>query len=163
MSNEKDTNDPTTGTDEGRDDADSAPSDPAGNGDDAPRNPGDSGSAPDDSAESASDDSGSDGSEEVWDDTVVIEDDPSTDGVGAGREESNGATTDDAEPTEGGIDELGSTVEVEGAEIDDDPDEDDLLGGLKIDTTAELEIPDRLVDQVIGQEHARDVIIKAAK
>ena len=50
---------------------------------------------------------------------------------------------------DGGIDELGSTVEVEGAEIEEDPDEDDLLGGLKIDTTAELEIPDRLVDQVI--------------
>jgi len=65
--------------------------------------------------------------------------------------------------TGGDIDELGSSVEVEGADIDEDPDEDDLLGGLKIDTTAELEIPDRLVDQVIGQEHARDVIIKAAK
>ena len=61
------------------------------------------------------------------------------------------------------IDDLGSTVEVEGAEIDDDPDPDDLLGGLKIDSTSEIEIPDRLVDQVIGQEHARDVIIKAAK
>jgi len=44
----------------------------------------------------------------------------------------------------GDIDELGSSVEVEGADIDEDPDEDDLLGGLKIDTTAELEIPDRL-------------------
>ena len=110
MSNEKDTNDPTTGNDEGRDDTGSAPSEAAGNGDDAPRNPGDSGSAPDDSAESASDDSGGEDSEEVWDDTVVIEDDPSTDGVGAGREESTGATTDDAEPTEGGIDELGAVL-----------------------------------------------------
>ena len=66
-------------------------------------------------------------------------------------------------PDDGGIDDLGSTVEVEGAEIEEDPDEDDLLGGLKIDTTSEISIPDRLVDQVIGQEHARDVIIKAAK
>jgi Lon-like ATP-dependent protease len=37
------------------------------------------------------------------------------------------------------------------------------LGGLRFETTAEIAVPDRLVDQVIGQEHARDVIMKAAK
>ena len=60
--------------------------------------------------------------------------------------------------------ELGSEVEVEedaGAEVADE--EDDLLGGLQIDSTAEIEVPDRLVDQVIGQDHARDVVKKAAK
>jgi Lon-like ATP-dependent protease len=67
------------------------------------------------------------------------------------------------EPTdEPGIEDLGSDVEVD-AEVADEVDEDDLLGGLKIDSTAEIEVPDRLVDQVIGQEHARDVIMKAAK
>ena len=60
------------------------------------------------------------------------------------------------------IDDLGSNVEVE-ADIADDVDEDDLLGGLLIDSTDEIEVPDRLVDQVIGQEHARDVVMKAAK
>jgi len=59
------------------------------------------------------------------------------------------------------IEDLGSDVEIE-AEIDEDA-EDDLLGGLKIDSTADIEVPDRLVDQVIGQEHARDVVMKAAK
>ncbi|WP_224269925.1 ATP-dependent protease LonB [Haloprofundus salinisoli] len=60
------------------------------------------------------------------------------------------------------IDDLGSDVEIS-ADIADDVDEDDLLGGLQIDTTEDIEVPDRLVDQVIGQEHARDVILKAAK
>ncbi|WP_224332532.1 ATP-dependent protease LonB [Haloprofundus halobius] len=60
------------------------------------------------------------------------------------------------------IDDLGSDVEVS-AEVADDVDEDDLLGGLKIDSSEDIEVPDRLVDQVIGQEHARDVILKAAK
>ncbi|ACV49302.1 MULTISPECIES: ATP-dependent protease LonB [Halomicrobium] len=61
----------------------------------------------------------------------------------------------------GGLDDLGSEVEVEsGASLDD---EDGLLGGLGIESTSDIEVPDRLVDQVIGQDHARDVIKKAAK
>jgi len=64
--------------------------------------------------------------------------------------------------TDGTIDDLGSDVEVD-AEVADDIGEDDLLGGLKIDSTEEIDVPDRLVDQVIGQEHARDVVMKAAK
>ncbi|WP_435152749.1 ATP-dependent protease LonB [Haladaptatus sp. DFWS20] len=62
--------------------------------------------------------------------------------------------------TEQEIDSLGSEVETE---ISDDVSEDDLLGGLEIESTEEVEIPDRLVDQVIGQDHARDVVMKAAK
>ena len=62
------------------------------------------------------------------------------------------------------IEELGSDVGFDGVEIDDENvGPDDLLGGLDIESTAEIQVPDRLVDQVIGQEHARDVIIKAAK
>ncbi|WP_254273664.1 ATP-dependent protease LonB [Haloarcula marina] len=57
---------------------------------------------------------------------------------------------------------LGSDVEVEGESSLQD-DEENLLGGLDIDSTAEIEVPERLVDQVIGQDHARDVIKKAAK
>ncbi|MDZ7730064.1 MAG: ATP-dependent protease LonB [Natrialbaceae archaeon] len=69
--------------------------------------------------------------------------------------------TDDEPET---LDELGSEVEVDaGVEIDEDIAEDDMLGGLKIDTTEDIEVPDRLVDQVIGQDEARDIVIKAAK
>ena len=41
--------------------------------------------------------------------------------------------------------------------------EDDLLGGLDVDTSEDITIPEKLIDQVIGQEHARDVIEKAAQ
>ncbi|WP_423745505.1 ATP-dependent protease LonB (plasmid) [Haladaptatus sp. SPP-AMP-3] len=58
------------------------------------------------------------------------------------------------------VDSLGSEVD---AKVADDIAEDDLLGGLEIESTDEVEIPDRLVDQVIGQDHARDIILKAAK
>ncbi len=62
------------------------------------------------------------------------------------------------------VEDLGSTVDVDpGVEIDEENAEDDLLGGLQIDSTADIEVPDRLVDQVIGQDEARDIIIKAAK
>jgi len=79
-----------------------------------------------------------------------------------GDDRTRGNEPSDTEGTAGTIEELGSDVEVS-APVADDPDEDDLLGGLLIDSTEDVEIPDRLVDQVIGQEHARDVIIKAAR
>jgi Lon-like ATP-dependent protease len=60
--------------------------------------------------------------------------------------------------------ELGSDViEDSDVEIDEENAEDDLLGGLKIDSTEEIDVPDRLVDQVIGQDEARDIVKKAAK
>ena len=67
----------------------------------------------------------------------------------------------DADPDDSGFEDLGSDVapDVEDEKVPDD----DLLGGLDIETTDEIEIPDRLVDQVIGQDHARDVVQKAAK
>ncbi|NHN42380.1 ATP-dependent protease LonB [Halorubellus sp. JP-L1] len=68
--------------------------------------------------------------------------------------------SDDAPAQE--IDRLGSDVEVE-AEIDESVAEDDLLGGLQIESTDAIEVPDRLVDQVIGQDEARDIVKKAAK
>ncbi len=39
---------------------------------------------------------------------------------------------------------------------------DDLLGGINIQSTAEVEVPENLIDQVIGQEHAVEVVRKAA-
>ncbi len=39
---------------------------------------------------------------------------------------------------------------------------DELVGGMKFNTTAEIEIPKRLIDQVIGQDHAVEAIKKAA-
>ncbi|MET1124586.1 MAG: ATP-dependent protease LonB [Archaeoglobaceae archaeon] len=38
----------------------------------------------------------------------------------------------------------------------------ELLGGLDFETTAEIEVPKRLIDQVIGQDHAVEAIRKAA-
>ncbi len=62
------------------------------------------------------------------------------------------------------VEDLGSTVEVDpGVQVDEEIAEDDLLGGLLIDSTSDIEVPDRLVDQVIGQDEARDIIIKAAQ
>ncbi|PSQ39325.1 ATP-dependent protease LonB, partial [Halobacteriales archaeon SW_12_71_31] len=58
--------------------------------------------------------------------------------------------------------DLGSSVEAD-AEIDEETADEDLLGGLQVETTAEIEVPDRLVDQVIGQDEARDIVKKAAK
>ncbi|AHG03136.1 ATPase AAA [Halobacterium sp. DL1] len=66
--------------------------------------------------------------------------------------------------TTGDLEDLGSDVGVEGdLSINEDIAEDDLLGGLEIDDTSNIEVPDRLVDQVIGQEEARDIILRAAK
>lgn len=48
-------------------------------------------------------------------------------------------------------------------EINKIPDSnDDLLGGLEIQSTADVEVPESLIDQVIGQEHAVEVVKKAA-
>ncbi|SER43760.1 ATP-dependent protease LonB [Natrinema salaciae] len=73
---------------------------------------------------------------------------------------SPGEEGDDVETVE----DLGSDVEVgPDVEINEAVAEDDLLGGLEIDSTEEIEVPERLVDQVIGQDEAREIIIKAAK
>ncbi|OVE84566.1 ATP-dependent protease LonB [Natronolimnobius baerhuensis] len=73
-------------------------------------------------------------------------------------------TVEDDEDEIETVNDLGSTVDVDpGVEIDEENAEDDLLGGLMVDSTEDIEVPDRLVDQVIGQDEARDIIIKAAK
>ncbi|MCU4925307.1 ATP-dependent protease LonB [Halobacteria archaeon AArc-dxtr1] len=78
--------------------------------------------------------------------------------------EIDGQSPDEADDEIETVEDLGSTVDVDpGVEIDDEHAEDDLLGGLMIDSTDDIEVPDRLVDQVIGQDEARDIIIKAAK
>lgn len=41
--------------------------------------------------------------------------------------------------------------------------EDGPLGGLDVENSREISVPEKLIDQVIGQEHARDIIQKAAK
>ncbi|GGN14273.1 ATP-dependent protease LonB [Halarchaeum nitratireducens] len=77
--------------------------------------------------------------------------------------ENDTDTRPDPSP-DGDLDDLGSEVDVEGdVEIDEDAAEDDLLGGLKVDSTADIKVPERLVDQVIGQEEARDIVMRAAK
>ena len=64
--------------------------------------------------------------------------------------------------TETELDQLGSEVVVETG-VDDEIADDDLLGGLRVETTEDIEVPDELVNQVIGQNHAREVVKKAAK
>ncbi|WP_276271192.1 ATP-dependent protease LonB [Haloarcula litorea] len=85
---------------------------------------------------------------------------PGSDGHGEPEEQpsvdepsGNGASSDTT---------LGSDVEVE-TDSDIEDEEEDILGGLDIDSTGDIEVPERLVDQVIGQDHARDVVKKAAK
>jgi Lon-like ATP-dependent protease len=97
--------------------------------------------------------------EEIGDgDTHEIEESP-VDGVEVSASVARG---EGEEAT--GVDRLGSDVTVDPeVEIDEDIAEDDLLGGLQIDHTGEIEVPDRLVDQVIGQDQARDIVKKAAK
>ena len=46
--------------------------------------------------------------------------------------------------------------------INEDIAENDLLGGLIFNTTEEIELPSKLIDQVIGQDRATEVIQKAA-
>ncbi|WP_410765397.1 ATP-dependent protease LonB [Haloferax sp. DFSO60] len=84
---------------------------------------------------------------------------PDSEGVDTGSEPLDEEAEEVEQHT---IDDLGSDVELK-ADVVNDVDENDLLGGLQVDSTEEIEVPDRLVDQVIGQEHARDVIMKAAK
>jgi Lon-like ATP-dependent protease len=92
-----------------------------------------------------------------WDEWAVDPD--AVDGeTGRDRSEAPGdAETDD----EGDLVPVGATATAPVAA--EDALEDDLLGGLDVGTTAEIEVPERLIDQVIGQDVARDVIQKAAE
>jgi len=73
------------------------------------------------------------------------------------------ADADEATPDEEVVD-LGSDVTLDDdAAVAAEEDEDSILGGLDIASTEDIEVPDRLVDQVIGQDHARDIVLKAAK
>jgi Lon-like ATP-dependent protease len=101
---------------------------------------------------------GDDATEEVDAATDVDDGDDATEQVNAATDVEDGATDD------GLTEDLGSEVEVsDDVEIDEENAEDDLLGGLVIDSTDAIEIPDRLVDHVIGQDEARDIVKKAAK
>ncbi|WP_459192767.1 ATP-dependent protease LonB [Halosimplex sp. J119] len=84
--------------------------------------------------------------------------DPAGDGSAA-EEAGDGGN---AVPVDGD-ESLGSAVEIDADEAVVENADEDLLGGLDIETTGDIEVPDRLVDQVIGQDHARDVVKKAAK
>ncbi|WP_435127928.1 ATP-dependent protease LonB [Halobaculum sp. D14] len=92
-------------------------------------------------------------------DDVPVVDDPGSNGAAG---DSSVGTSNDPSEQDAAIEDLGSDVEID-AEIDEEAAEDDLLGGLQIGSTGDIDVPERLVDQVIGQEHARDVVMKAAK
>ncbi|MCL7416977.1 MAG: ATP-dependent protease LonB [Halalkalicoccus sp.] len=82
-----------------------------------------------------------------------------------GVSESSDTDPDDAQeepPQDDSGDGFGSDVDVEfDAEIDED--DEGLLGGLQIDSTEDIKVPEKLVDQVIGQDHAQEIVRKAAK
>jgi len=107
-------------------------------------------------------------SEEVADDTAEREESVAQTIPDLGTDDTEGSDAGEDADTDAddGLDEvdddLGSTVSVEG-EAAVEGDAEGLLGGLDISTTADIEVPDQLVDQVIGQEHARDIVKKAAK
>jgi Lon-like ATP-dependent protease len=54
-------------------------------------------------------------------------------------------------------------AELDGVSNKDEHVETELVGGIEVKTTEELEVPKLLIDQVIGQEHGVEVIKKAAK
>ena len=87
------------------------------------------------------------------------------DGEGSATDEASDDSARDGETDDGGLlDDLGSDVGVDDElVVEDEPDEDDLLGGLRIESTADIEVPERLVDQVIGQDLARETVMKAAE
>jgi Lon-like ATP-dependent protease len=88
--------------------------------------------------------------------------DPWTDRGDGGPDDGFGPESREEDPENLLDDALGRDVDAD-MEVDEEIAEDDLLGGLKIDTSADIEVPDRLVDQVIGQDHAREIVLKAAK
>jgi Lon-like ATP-dependent protease len=84
---------------------------------------------------------------------ISVPETPGDESSPAGEREDEGNPLEDA---------LGSDVD-DDMEIDEEIEDEDLLGGLQVDSSADIEVPDRLVDQVIGQDHARDIVLQAAK
>ena len=86
-----------------------------------------------------------------------------TEGVSESSESSRDPDDTENESTQDQSERgFGSDVDVEfNADIAED--EDDLLGGLRVDSTEDIKVPEQLVDQVIGQDHAQEIVRKAAK
>ncbi len=86
--------------------------------------------------------------------------DPDNEGSGVDENEpSSGGTPREHDPFE----DLGSEVQLNDDGTFDSDSEDDILGGLSFDSTAQIQIPDRLIDQVIGQKEAQEAVKKAAR
>ncbi|MFC7211345.1 ATP-dependent protease LonB [Natronoarchaeum sp. GCM10025321] len=164
MSNDRDTdedprgdggNDPPVESPASEHDARADSTDDAGSsGSSDERSPGEEQpSAPDDGASDTSEESSED--DEGVEPNEVI--DPDSDFSDSSEERIDRSDIDD---DYGLDDELGSEVE---ADVRDDFDDDDLLGGLDIESTDDMSIPEQMVDQVIGQDEARDIVKKAAK
>jgi len=108
-------------------------------------------------------------SEPVSDDPPTeTEREPDTPSEEAGPEAASDADSEesaDEERFDDGFSDLGSTVETETDDavgIDEEIEDEDLIGGLQIEDSSEISVPEKLVDQVIGQDEARDIIKKAA-
>ncbi|MCH7660283.1 MAG: ATP-dependent protease LonB [Euryarchaeota archaeon] len=89
--------------------------------------------------------------------------DPPTEGVSESSESTRDPEdTEDESLQDDSSDGFGSDVDVE-FDADIAEDEDDLLGGLRVESTDDIKVPEKLVDQVIGQDHAQEIVRKAAK
>ena len=82
----------------------------------------------------------------------------SVESASEGEEEESEKRVEGSES--GRMEEVGEAEEKREEKIECD---EDLLAGIEVQTTEEVEVPNLLVDQVIGQEHAVEVIKKAAK
>ena len=82
-----------------------------------------------------------------------------------GRDSAESASEGGEESSEERVEGSGRVHKEEAGEKREEKIEcdDDLLAGIEVQTTEEVEVPNLLVDQVIGQEHAVEVIKKAAK
>jgi len=106
-------------------------------------------------------DAAADAESDASDPAVDADADHDADAEGTADADAEGAESDADDA--GAETDLGSDVEVADDDATVQDDEEALLGGLDIETTDDIEVPERLVDQVIGQDHARDVVKKAAK
>ncbi|PSP77357.1 ATP-dependent protease LonB, partial [Halobacteriales archaeon QS_4_69_225] len=107
-------------------------------------------------------DTGADGRRDPTEEPESDPGEPDRNGRRSPNERGADEQLDDDEELLDGSD-LGSDVRVDSEVEIDENSEDDLLGGLQVDSSEEIKVPDRLVDQVIGQDHARDIVLKAAK
>jgi Lon-like ATP-dependent protease len=90
------------------------------------------------------------------DKTIDISDNSTDSSTIENIDDSDIVTEDEENKNEENIDDISGNI------INED-ELDNLIGGLDIETSEDINVPDKLIDQVIGQDRARNIIKKAAK